>query len=72
MKSTPTAAMEVLLNLTPLDLLIMVEERLTLCRLHTPKQPADYETETGMLSIGKKVRDPMLSMRSYHTIPIYY
>jgi hypothetical protein len=25
MKSTPTAAMEVLLNLTPLDLLIMAE-----------------------------------------------
>jgi hypothetical protein len=30
MKLTPTAAMEVLLNLTPLDLLIMAEVRLAL------------------------------------------
>ena len=72
MKSTPTAAMEVLLNLTPLDLLIMAEARLALYRLHTPKQPTDYKTEVGMLSIGKKVGDPILNMRSDHTIPIYY
>jgi hypothetical protein len=58
MKSTPTAAMEVLLDLTPLDLLIMAEARLALYRLHTHKQPADYKTEAGMLSIGKKVGDP--------------
>jgi len=30
MKSTPTAAMEVFLNLTPLDLLIMAEARMAL------------------------------------------
>jgi hypothetical protein len=54
-KSTPTAAMEVLLNLTPLDLMIMAEAKLVLYRLHTPKQSADYKTEAGMLSIGKKV-----------------
>jgi hypothetical protein len=37
MKSTPTAAMEVLLNLTPLDLLIMAEARMALYRLHILK-----------------------------------
>jgi hypothetical protein len=58
MKTTPTAAMEVLLNLTPLDLLIMAEVRLALYRPHTPKQPVDYKTEAGMLSIGKKVGTP--------------
>jgi hypothetical protein len=39
MKSTPTAAMEVLLNLTPLDLLIMAKARMALYRLHILKQP---------------------------------
>jgi hypothetical protein len=72
MKSTPTAAIEVPLNLTPLDLLIMAEARLALYRLHTPKQPIDFKMEVGMLSIGKKVGDPILNMRSDHTIPIYY
>jgi hypothetical protein len=60
-ENDPTAAMEVLLNLTPLDLLIMAEARLALYRLHTPKQPADYKMEAGMLSIGKKVGDPILN-----------
>jgi hypothetical protein len=50
----------------------MVEARLALYRLHTPKQPADFKTEAGMLSIRKKVGDPILNMRSNHTIPIYY
>jgi hypothetical protein len=72
MKTTPTVAMEVLLNLTPLDLLIMADVRLALSRLHKPKQPADYKTKAGMLSIGKKVGDPTLNMRSDHTPPIYY
>ena len=40
MRSTPTAAMEVLLDLTPLDLLIMAEARMALYRLQTLKQPA--------------------------------
>jgi hypothetical protein len=34
MKSTPTAAMEILLNLTPLDLVIQAEARMALYRLH--------------------------------------
>jgi hypothetical protein len=51
MKSTPTAAMEVLLNLTPLNLLIMAEARMALYRLHMFKQPVDLKTETGLLSI---------------------
>jgi hypothetical protein len=39
MKSTPTAAMEVLLNLTPLDVLITAEARMALYTLHILKQP---------------------------------
>jgi hypothetical protein len=34
MKSTPTAATEVLLNLTPFDLLIMAEARMEIYRLY--------------------------------------
>jgi hypothetical protein len=71
MKSTHTAAMEVLLNLTPLNLLIMAETRMTLYRLHMFKQPADLNTETALLSIWKNVSDPILDMRSDHTIPVY-
>jgi len=47
MKSTPTAAMEMLLNLTPLDLVIMLEARMRLYRLHILKQLADLKTEVG-------------------------
>jgi hypothetical protein len=70
-KSTPTAAMEVLLNLTPLNLLITAEARMELYRLHMYKQPADLKTETGLLSIWENVSDPILDMRSDHTIPVY-
>jgi hypothetical protein len=38
MKSTPTAAMEVLLNLNPLDLLIMAEAMMALYRLEILKK----------------------------------
>jgi hypothetical protein len=72
MKSTPTAAMGVLLNPTPLDLLIMAVVRMALYRLHIPKQPTNFKTEVGMLSIWKDMGDPILDMRSDHTIPIYY
>jgi hypothetical protein len=72
MKSTPTAVMEVLLNLTPLYLLIMAEARMTLYRLHTLRQPAVSETEAGLLSIRKNVSDPSLDMRSDRAIPVYY
>jgi hypothetical protein len=71
MKSTPTAAMEVLLNLTPLNLLIMAEARMALYRLHILKQPADLKTETGLPCIWENVSDPILDMRSDHTIPVY-
>jgi hypothetical protein len=71
MKSTPTAAMEALLNLTPLDL-IMAEARMTLYRLHVPKQPAVSETETVLLSIWENVSEPIFDMRSDHTIPVYH
>jgi hypothetical protein len=71
MKSIPTAAMEVLLNLTVLNLLIMAEARMALYRLLMFKQPADLKTETWLLSIWKNVSDPILDMRSDHTIPVY-
>jgi hypothetical protein len=70
-KSTPTAAMEVLLNLTPLNLLIMAEARMALHRLHMLKQPAVLRKEAGLLSIWKNVSDPILDKRSDHTIPVY-
>jgi hypothetical protein len=49
MKLTPTASMEVLLNLTLLDLLIMVEAKRALYRLHILKQTAIPGTEAASL-----------------------
>jgi hypothetical protein len=63
--------MEMLLNLTPLDLLIMAEARMALYRLHILEQPADTKTIAGLLSIWKKGSVPILAMRSDHTIPVY-
>jgi hypothetical protein len=54
-RSTPSVAMEMPLDLTPLDLLIMVEARMALYRLQITKQPASSEAETGLLSIWKNV-----------------
>jgi ribonuclease HI len=71
MKSTPTAAMEVLLNLTPLDLLIMVEARMALYWLHILKQPTVPKPISGLLTILKNVSGLLLDMRSDHTIPVY-
>jgi len=72
MKSTPTAAMEMLLNLSLLDLFILAEARMALYRLHILKQPADPITEAGLLSIWKNVSDPILDMWSDYTILVYY
>jgi hypothetical protein len=72
MKSTPTAAMDVLLNLTPLDLLIMAEVRMALYRLQILKQAGATGIEAWLLSIRKSVSDPILEMRLDHTIPVYY
>jgi len=72
MKSTPTAAMEILLNLTPLDLVILAEARMALYRLHILKQPANPKAEAGLLSIWRNVSDPIPDMRADHTIPVYY
>jgi len=72
MKSTPNTAMEILLNLTLLDLAIQVEGRMALYRLHVLKQPADPKAEVGLLSIWKKVSDPLLEIRADHTTPVYY
>jgi hypothetical protein len=70
MRSTLTAEMEMLLNLTQLDLLIMAEARMALYRLHILKQPPVPKSVAGLLSIWKKVGDPILDMRSDSTIPI--
>jgi hypothetical protein len=62
MKSTPTAAMEVLVNLTPLDLLIMVEVRMALYTQHILKQPSIPKAVSRLLTIWKHVGDPLLDM----------
>jgi hypothetical protein len=49
----------------------MAETRMALYRLHVLKQPADPKTVAGLLSIWKNVSDPILDMRSDHTIPVY-
>jgi hypothetical protein len=58
MKSTVDTAVEVLLNLNPLDLLIIAEAKMALYRLQILKQPADYETEGKLLYIWKNVIGP--------------
>jgi hypothetical protein len=68
MKSSSTAGMEMLLNLIPLDLLIMAEARMALYRLHILKQPADPKTETGLLSIWKKCEWPYFG----HAVGLHY
>jgi hypothetical protein len=72
MKSIPTAATEVLLNLTPLDLLIMAEARMAFYRLHILKQPNVLKTVSRLLTIWKNVGDPLLDMRSDYIIPAYH
>ena len=67
-----TAAMDMLLNLTPFYLVIMAEARMALYGLHILKQPDDPKTDSGLLSIWKNVSDPILEMRSDYTIPVYY
>jgi hypothetical protein len=57
MKSTTPAAMEVLLNLTPLYLVIMVEARMALYRLHILKQPTVPRTVSGLLTMWKIVHE---------------
>jgi len=72
MKSTPTAAMETLLNLTPLDLVIQAEARMALYRLHILKQPAEPKAEAGLQSISKYASAPLLEMRADHITTVYY
>ena len=72
MISTPTAAMETLLNLTPLDLVIQAEARMALYILHLLKQLAETKAEAGLLSIWKKVSEPVSEMRADHIPPVYY
>jgi hypothetical protein len=67
MKSSFTAAMEVTLNQTPLELLIMAEARMARYR-----QTATSEVEARQSSIRKSVSDLIREMRSDHTIPVYH
>jgi hypothetical protein len=64
--------MEVSLNLTPLDLLISIEARMALYRLHIPKQTSDPKAEAGLLSNRKIMGDPLLDVRSDYTFPVYH
>jgi hypothetical protein len=70
MKVTTATAMEMLLNLTPLDLLIMVEGIVAIYRLQILIQPAD-NTAAGIPYICRNVDDPILDMRSDNTTPVY-
>jgi hypothetical protein len=71
-KSTPTAAVEVLLNMTPLELLIIAEARMTLYILQIFKQLYVPRTVSGLLTIWKNVGDPLRDMWSDCFIPVYY
>jgi hypothetical protein len=62
--------MEVLLNLTPLDLLTMAEARMALYRLRITEHPSAFEAETGLLSIWNKLSGPSFEMRADHIIPV--
>jgi hypothetical protein len=64
--------MEVLLNLTPFDLLILVEVRMALYRLHITKQTADPKSEARLLSIWKIVGGPILDVRWDYIFPVYH
>jgi hypothetical protein len=66
MKSTPTSAKEVLQNVTPLDLLVMVEERMALYRLQIFKQQKFPRTVSRLLTIWKNARVPLVDMRSLY------
>jgi hypothetical protein len=68
-KSTPIAATEMLLNLTPLALFTMVEVRMAPYRLHILKQTTVPKAVSGLLTIWKNVSDPLLDMRLDYTIP---
>jgi hypothetical protein len=72
MKLTPTAAMEVLSNVTLLYLLIMAEARMALDRLHILKQLTTPNTVSVLLTIWRNVGDPLLEMQSDYTIPVYH
>jgi hypothetical protein len=72
MRSTPTAAMEVCLNLTPLDLLIMAKARMALYRLQIFKQLNVPRTVSGLLTIWKNVGDLFLEMQLDYIIPVYH
>jgi hypothetical protein len=63
--------MDLLLDLTPLDLLTMAEATMALYRLQINKKPSASEVETGLLSIWKNVHDPILEMQVDHIIPVF-
>jgi hypothetical protein len=70
MRTTPTTAMEVLLNLTLLDLLITAKAKMVLYRLHILKQASVPKTVLGLLTIWKNVGDPFPDIQSDYIIPV--
>lgn len=65
MKTTPTAAMEALLNLTPLDTVGMEE-----ARLQHSKQLIFSDVELGLLEFKRFMADDILCMESDHINPV--
>jgi len=54
MKSTPTAAMEMLLNLTPLDLVIMAKARMALYKLQYLNNQPILKKKQGCIYLEKR------------------
>jgi len=64
MSTAPTRALEVILDLTPLDIFICSTARMTAYRMMLKKQWYDKPIGTGHISITKKTNDPTLLMPS--------
>lgn len=71
-RTTPTASMEAILDLPPLDLIILGEARCAYQRLRDLIDLPGNITTTGTTSIWNTVRDPILEMRSDYMCPKYH
>lgn len=69
MRTTPTAAMEMLLDLTPLHILIMGEARLALYRLQLSS--VNIKVDTPHTRLLTDIGGPLLLMRSDHMVARY-
>ena len=64
MSSAPTGALEIILDLTPLDIFICSTARMTAYRMMLKKQWYDKPTAKGHIRITRKIPDPTLLMPS--------